>query len=145
MNPSRHEVEREERKDREKAFHESLTTASLGGCGRAVDAVQQLGSGDRRNAYRLVGVPRKHGVEVEPVAFDGDEDGRIDQRPHGDLGKRACPRVAWRTSEPKSASVSGRSRSIETSSLRVRRADGAAGLMRHTASPPLSTTNSSPR
>jgi hypothetical protein len=39
------------------------------------------------------------GVEIEDQALRGDQDRRIDQRPHGDRGRRPCLRDAFRTSE----------------------------------------------
>ena len=76
-----------------------LTALALRDRGRPLDAVQELGSSDRRNADGLVGVRAQGVVEIEPPPFGGDEDRRIDQRPHGDRGRRPWLRAARRTSE----------------------------------------------
>jgi hypothetical protein len=41
---------------------------------RPVHTVKKLGSGDRGNANRLVGMGIQRAVEIEGLAFDGDED-----------------------------------------------------------------------
>jgi hypothetical protein len=64
-----------------------------------VDAVQELGRGDRGDADGVVGVRVQRIVEIERAPFGGDENRRVDQRPHGDLGGRPWLRVARRTSE----------------------------------------------
>ena len=88
-----HEVEGEDRKDGEKALHEDLPALALGGRCRTVDAVQELGSSDRGNADGLVGVRVQGTIEIERPPFGGDEDRRIDQRPHGDRGGRPWFRI----------------------------------------------------
>jgi hypothetical protein len=39
------------------------------------------------------------GVEIDGQALRGDEHRRVDQRPHGDRGRRPWLRDAFRTSE----------------------------------------------
>jgi len=99
MDPRGPEVEGEYRKHGEEPLDKSFTALPLRDRCRPVDAVQEFGSSDRRNADGLLGVRAQGVVEIELPPFSGDEDRRIDQRPHGDRGGRPWLRAARRTSE----------------------------------------------
>jgi hypothetical protein len=99
MDPRGHQVEREDRKHGEQSFDKRFPALPLGGGRRPVDAVQELGSADRGNTGGLLAVCVQGIAEVERPPFGGDEDRRIDQRPHGDRGGRPWLRAARRTSE----------------------------------------------
>jgi len=99
MDPRRPEVEREDRKDGEEALDKRVAAPSLRRRCRPVDAMQELGSGDRGNADGFLGARAQGAFENERPTFGGDEDRRIDQRPHDDRGGRPWLRAARRTSE----------------------------------------------
>ena len=99
MEAGGHEVDGEDGQDGEEPLHEDLPAVALCDGGRTVDAVQELGSRDRGNADGLVGVRVQGALEIDRPTLGGDEDRRVDQRPHGDLGNRPWLRVTRRTSE----------------------------------------------
>ena len=99
MDPRCHEVEREDRKHGKQPLDKRFTALPLCGSCRPVDAVQELGSGDRSNADWLLGVRAQGVVKIERPPFGADKDRRIDQRPHGDRCGRPWLRAARRTSE----------------------------------------------
>ena len=98
MDPRCHEVEREDREHGKEPLDERFTALTLcGGC-RPVDAVQEFGGCDRGNADGLLGVRAQCALEIKRPPFGGDQDRRIDQRPHGNRGGRPWLRAARRTS-----------------------------------------------
>lgn len=99
MNPRRHEVEWKDGEDRQEPLDEALSTLPLRGICGAMDTVQELGGGDGGDADRLIRM-RGHGsLEIEGLPLGSDQDGRVDQRAHGDRGKRFWLRTARRTSD----------------------------------------------
>ena len=99
MDPRGHEVEREDRKDGEEPLYKRFPALPLRRRGRPVDTMQELGSGDRGDADGFLGVRAQRAFENERPTFSGDKDRRIDQRPHGDRGRRPWRLAARRTAE----------------------------------------------
>jgi len=86
MQPRGYEVKGEDRQRLEESLDEGFPPLPLaGGCG-PMDSVQELGGRDRGDADRLLALPGSRRVEVQDAPFDGNQDRRIDQRPHGVRG-----------------------------------------------------------
>lgn len=58
-----------------------------------MDAVQELGRGDRRDGDLLLGVRGDDLVPVEPATLGGDQQTGVDQRRHRDFGSPGWRRV----------------------------------------------------
>lgn len=88
MNARRHQVEREDGKRVQEPLDERLPTMPLGTGRRPLDPMQELGRGDRGDPDGLVWMRGQGGIELKISPLGGDEDRRINQRAHGDRGRR---------------------------------------------------------
>ncbi len=88
VQPCRDEVKREDGQHVQESLDKGFPTPPLSSRRRSMDAVQQLGGGDRGNAHRFLAVCGHNRVEIQGPPFGGDQDRRVDQRPHGDRGNR---------------------------------------------------------
>ena len=82
---------------RKDAFDEGFPLNSLRARCGAANAVEKLRRADRGERHWLFTEGRELGSEVQPAAFRGNQDARIDQRPQRDLGTLACLRVTFST------------------------------------------------
>src|SRR5262245_32550983 len=77
------EIERDHGDRPEYSFRESLGTRACHGTRQAMDAVQQFRRGDGRDRDQLVVVLATQADRIELATLDGNEDARVNQRPHG--------------------------------------------------------------
>ena len=74
VDPRRYEVERDHWQQGQQPLDEGLPALPLRGSHRTVDAVQQLGGGDRRDGHGLVRVSNHCRVEIKSPPLGGDQD-----------------------------------------------------------------------
>jgi hypothetical protein len=77
------EIEGNHRNQLEEILDEAVGTRARHGTFEPVDAVEQLGCGDRRHRDLFVVAFAMERRGIEPASFHRDEDAGVDQRAHG--------------------------------------------------------------
>ncbi len=82
------EIGRQNRHDSENVLNEALSARTLRGGAGAMNAVEQLGGGDRREMDRLVAEGVIDRGRRRLPALDGDQDAGVDQEAQGSRSSR---------------------------------------------------------
>jgi len=79
-------IKRNDREPGQQAFDKGFSPVALRWVGGAMNPMQQLRCGDRRNRKVFVCATGQLGLQIDAVPFPSDQNARIDQDSHGDCG-----------------------------------------------------------